>query len=417
MKRGKKTGYKWIKAFFRRRLVLSVALAACIPGGCSGGQEQVLTPENLAEPIVREESAVSHELWEQTDAASKQADEMTGLSGGTDGEGGADGAGGQAGTDGLQAFTISAAGDCSLGNHADQDYGWSFRQMYDTQADPAYFFENVYPVLSEDDMTVINLEGVLTTSEERAEGQTYSIKGDPSYVDILTAGSVEAVSMANNHRLDYGEGGTADTVEALKGADISYAYDHNVGIYEKDGIKAGFVSVNEVNWGAGCEKLIQSGIERLREQQVNLILVCCHWGAERMESPEDYQRVLGKKCIDWGADLVIGHHPHVLQGIELYKGKYIIYSLANFCFGANRNPADKDTMIFRQTFYFKDGLLQDENEADIIPCKVSSVSERNDYKPTPAEGAEKVRILQRMAQASRGMGITIDSEGRLIPGE
>ena len=310
-------------------------------------------------------------------------------------------------------ITISAAGDVTLGNYIGQGYEISFRQTYDKGAGDSYFFENVADIFSEDALTLVNLEGPLTRSEDFREGQTYCISGDPEYVNILTAGSVEAVSMANNHRLDYTEQGTADTVEALKGAGILYAYDNNYCMYETDGIRIGIVSVNEVGQGAGVEKYLQEGIAQLRGEGAELVFACCHWGIEREYYPEEYQESLGKKCIDWGYDLVIGHHPHVLQGIEEYQGKYIIYSLGNFCFGANRNPPDKDCMIFQQTFTFVGGEMQEDKEIRVIPCSVSSVSTRNDYKPTPAEGEEAQRILDKINECSRDFGVEFDSDGYL----
>ena len=276
-----------------------------------------------------------------------------------------------------------------------------------------YFFENVTDIFDADDLTLVNLEGPLTRSEDPREGQTYCISGDPEYVNILTAGSVEAVSMGNNHRLDYKEQGTADTVAALEAAGIPYAYDDNYCLYETKGIRIGIVSVNEVGQGAGVEKFLREGIEKLREEGADLVLACCHWGIEREYYPEDYQKSLGKKCIDWGYDLVIGHHPHVLQGIEEYQGRFIVYSLGNFCFGANRNPPDKDCMIFQQTFTFVDGEKQEDREIRVIPCLVSSVSGRNDYKPTPAEGSEADRILDKINEYSRDMGVVLDMDGCL----
>lgn len=314
----------------------------------------------------------------------------------------------------IVTITVSAAGDVSMGNYVGQDYSWSFRQMYDTKEDPSYFFENVYDIFSQDDMTVVNLEGVLTFSEELNPGRTFNIKGDPEYADILTYGSVEAVSMANNHRLDFGENGTKDTLAALQPTGIVYAYDQNVGIYEIKGIRIGFVSVNEVAWGQGVEKLMKDGIAKLQEKEADLILACCHWGIEGDYYPTEFQQQFGRECIDWGADLVIGHHPHVLQGVEEYQGKYIIYSLANFCFGANRNPSDKDTMIAQQTFTFLDGQKQEETEFHIIPCSISSDSSRNDYRPTPAEGDEAKRIIGRINEYGEGFGLQFDDNGFII---
>ena len=309
------------------------------------------------------------------------------------------------------AITISAAGDCSLGNHIEQDYNLSFNQVYDTEGGAEYFLRNVKEIFAADDMTIVNLEGVLTTSNAAASGRAYNIKGDPSYARILTEGSVEAVSMANNHRLDFGSEGTKDTEEALNAENIVYAYDKNVAIYETQGIRVGYVSVNEVAWGQGSEELVEEGINKLKEAGVDLILVACHWGVEKDNYPEAYQQRLGRKCIDMGADLVIGHHPHVLQGIEEYKGKLILHSLGNFCFGANRNPTDKDTMIFQQTFTFVDGELQGDMDALVIPCSVSSVSSKNDFQPTPLAGEDATRVINRLNTYSADMGIVISEEG------
>lgn len=308
-------------------------------------------------------------------------------------------------------ITISAAGDCSLGNHIEQDYNSSFNQAYDAEGGAEYFLRNVKDIFAEDDMTIVNLEGVLTTSNAVAGGRTYNIKGDPSYARILTEGSVEAVSMANNHRLDFGTEGTKDTEAALNAENILYAYDKNVAIYETQGILIGYVSVNEVAWGQGSEDLVAEGIDKLKAAGVDLIFVACHWGVEKEHYPESYQLQLGRKCIDMGADLVIGHHPHVLQGIEEYKGKLIIHSLGNFCFGANRNPSDMDTMIFQQTFTFIDGELTGEMEAKVIPCSISSVTNRNNFQPTPLEGEDAARVINRLNTYSVDMGVTITEEG------
>lgn len=314
----------------------------------------------------------------------------------------------------ILTVTISAAGDCSLGNHQDQEYAYSFRQTYDQIEDEGYFFANVQDYFDNDDMTIVNFEGVLTYSEERDETRTYNIKGDPGYARLLTAGSIEAVSFANNHRLDYGTRGSDDTVAALAAEGILYAYDKNVCVYDTEkGIRIGIVSVNEVAWGLGSEQLLAEGIGKLQEQGADLILACCHWGIERENYPTENQKYLGHKCIDLGADLVIGHHPHVLQGVEEYNGKFIIYSLANFCFGANRNPADKDTMIFRQTFTFIDGVKQQDRQIQIIPCSVSSVKDRNNFQPTPAWGEEAARIIGRINTYSKDFGVFFTEDGLL----
>lgn len=378
-----------------RYLVLGIVL--CLLTGC--GQKDEITwkepyePSKLTEEAVTKDSAsaqetIDRETGEEPSSSEEEPKEQLPVE-----------------------ITISAAGDVTMGGYRGQGYEWSFQQMWEQQNDPAYFFENVEPIFSADDLTIVNLEGPLTTAEVFRESQTYCISGDPAYVEALTAGSVEAVSMANNHLMDYYEAGRDDTVAAVEDAGIVYAFNDRVGIYETKGIRIGLISVNVIGYGSGVEKFIKKGMEELKEQQANLIIVSCHWGIERENVPEDYARRLGKNCIDWGADLVIGHHPHVIQGIEQYNGKYIVYSLGNFCFGGNRNPADKDCIIFQQTFRFEEGKLLEDTSAGIIPCSISSVTSRNDYKPTPAEGEAYERILGRMNEYSLEFGVSFDEEG------
>ena len=316
----------------------------------------------------------------------------------------------------IVSITISAAGDVTLGNTHLQGYEGTFRKEYDVQQNPGYFFENVKPIFEADDMTIVNFEGVLTLSDERVE-KAFNLKGDPEYIDILTEGSVEAVSFGNNHRMDYGQQGSDDTVAAFESAGIAYAYDEFVGTYEVNGLTVGFVSVNEHYDGTAVEVFLEDGIKQLQQEEVDLIIACCHWGVETHHYIDEYQPELGKKCIDWGADLVLGHHPHVLQGIEKYNDRYIVYSLGNFCFGGNKNPKNKETMIFQKTFTFVDGELQLDDNIQIIPCYISSVKNRNNFQPTPAEGEEAREIIDHINEYSEGFGLKFDYDGKLCEEE
>lgn len=396
----------------------AMLFAACICGGCGKDASAVVTTENtllMAETEDERESRTETGGDERTDDGAAEAGEGSGDVNDVETAGTALTENGDTGietekTNNIVTITISAAGDVTLGNYLGQDYTRSFVQTYEEQGN-AYFFRNVLEYFLDDDMTIVNFEGVLTESEEIQE-KDFNMKGEPEYVYILTEGSVEAVSFGNNHRLDYLTQGSRDTVDMFEEADIAYAYDNVTGIYETKGIRIGFVSVNEASQGVAVEKYLKEGIAKLRdEEEADLVIACCHWGIERDNYPEDYQKELGHKCIDWGADLVLGAHPHVLQGIEVYEGKFIVYSLGNFCFGANRNPADKDTMIFRQTFTFVDGVKQEDREVRVIPCSVSSVPERNDFCPTPAQDEEYTRILGRINQYSEPFDVIFDEKG------
>lgn len=306
--------------------------------------------------------------------------------------------------------TISLAGDCSLGKLSVHGYEGTFYEMYDLYGS-SYFFKNVRDIFENDDMTLVNFEGVLTDSDDLVEKQ-YNIKGKPEFNQILVDADIDAVSFGNNHNRDYGEQSFQDTIAAFEELNIPYACDDVPGIYETEsGVKIGFVSVNEVYDEESVEIYLQNGIAKLQEANVNLILACCHWGEEGEYYPEDYQTELGHKCIDWGADLVVGCHPHVLQGIENYNGRYIIYSLGNFCFGGNKNPKNKDTMIVQVTFTLTDGTASEEAVLKIIPCTISSVKNRNDYCPTVASESRSAEIIKKMNTYSSQFGVNIDMSG------
>ncbi len=383
----------------RNKTIAVGILAACLLGGCGdnaqaevpGGKKPGIGSENTYHEEYNGDNGIE---TGNTDIVINQIEQIVETEANDD----------------IVTITISAAGDVTLGNYKGQEYTNSFDQTYVRESNE-YFFKNVLDIFAADDMTIVNFEGVLTLSEE-VQVKDYNMKGPPEYVGILTEGSIEAVSFGNNHRLDYLAGGSRDTVDIFEENGIAYAYDNIVGVYEVKGIRIGFVSVNEASQHKAVEKYLQEGINKLKtEEEVDLIIACCHWGIEREHYPEDYQEELGRKCIDWGADLVLGSHPHVLQGVDVYEGKFIVYSLGNFCFGANRNPADKDTMIFSQTFTFIDGQKQEDMVAQVIPCSVSSLPNRNDYCPTPAKDEEYIRILQRINEYSTLFGVRFDEDG------
>ena len=142
-----------------------------------------------------------------------------------------------------------------------------------------------------------------------------------------------------------------------------------------------------------------------------------HTGIEKDHYPSSKQKNLAYCAVDAGADLVLLHHPHVIQGVEFYKGVYIAYSLGNFCFGGHRNPSDKDTIIVQKTFHMKDGKLQRDDELQVIPCSISSTPVYNNYQPTVLDGADKERVIRRMNQYSEGLGVSFDDDGYASPKE
>lgn len=308
------------------------------------------------------------------------------------------------------SLTLSVVGDCTLGTDEYFDYDTSLNAYYENYG-ADYFMANVKSIFSKDDLTIANFEGTLTESTEREDKQ-FAFKAPASYANILTAGSVEAVNTANNHSHDYGEESFNDTLKALDTANIlHFGYDETA-VTEVKGVKVGLVGIYELNDHLGREEQLKQNIAKVKQDGAQLIVVIFHWGNEKEEVPDENQKTLGHLAIDEGADLVCGHHPHVLQGIEEYKGKNIVYSLGNFCFGGNAYPSVMDTMIFQQTFTIDQNGVKDDNVTNIIPCSISSDSDYNNYQPTPAEGEEATRIMQKIQKRSSWIkdGTVSDSE-------
>lgn len=294
------------------------------------------------------------------------------------------------------SLTVSVVGDCTLGTDENFDYDTSLNAYYENYG-ADYFFSNVKNIFSADDLTIANFEGTLTDSEDR-EDKEYAFKAPAEYAGILTSGSVEAVNTANNHSHDYGNQGYEDTISALDSAGIlNFGYDKTL-VTEVKGIKVGLVGIYELKDHLERKEQLKQNIAKVKAEGAQITIVIFHWGNEKEEVPDSNQTTLAHLAIDEGADLVCGHHPHVLQGIEEYKGKNIVYSLGNFCFGGNQYPSDMDTMIFQQTFTVDQNGVKADNVTNIIPCSVSSDSDYNNYQPTPAEGDEAARILNKIQE-------------------
>lgn len=295
-------------------------------------------------------------------------------------------------------ITLSFAGDCTLGTDEGFDRSMSFVAKYDAVDDPSYFFANVADIFAADDATIVNMEGTLTNSITRAD-KTFAFKAPAEYAQILKAGNVEAASLANNHSHDYGAQSYTDTIDAVEAVGIpTFGYDR-IAYLDVKGVKVGLIGTYELAEGAGVKDEMLRNIDAAKAAGAQIIVVYFHWGTERETVPDSVQMELGHAAIDAGATLVIGSHPHVMQGLENYNGHTIAYSLGNFCFGGNKNPSDKDCMIVQQTFTVQGDSVTIDN-TNVIPCSISSVSSSNNYQPTPASGSEKERIELKIKSSS-----------------
>lgn len=303
-------------------------------------------------------------------------------------------------------ITISAAGDCTLG--VDSRYNNTFNNYYDKNGD-SYFFKKVKSVFSKDDLTIVNFEGTLTNSTARAN-KTFTFKAPAKYAKILKKGSIEVVNLANNHTMDFGNQGFKDTKDTLKKNKISYCGGSTIAYKTVKGVKIAFVGFNALT--GVTEQQVKDTIQKAKKKKAKIIIASFHWGIEREYYPNARQKTLGRCAISNGASLVLGHHPHRVQGIEKYKGRYIVYSLGNFSFGGHTNPDDKDAFIFQQTFYVKNGKLQKKNDVKVIPCSISSVSYTNNFQPKILTGSEKKRLIKKINTLSKGMNASFQNNGK-----
>ena len=385
---------KKLRILFGGAVVLLLILLALIVLGCSQ-KKQELT--EVSSDSARTVSTTNAENEKGSDSEKKSQD--------TDGESEAD----PSLPKEPVSLTVSVVGDCTLGTDENFDYDTSLNAYYENYG-ADYFFSNVKSIFSADDLTIANFEGTLTDSEAREDKQ-FAFKAPAEFADILTAGSIEAVNTANNHSHDYGEQSFSDTMAALDSRGIvHFGYDETA-VMEIKGIKVGLVGIYELNDHLGREEQLKQNIAKVKEDGAQIVIVIFHWGNEKEEIPDSNQTTLGRLAIDEGADLVCGHHPHVLQGIEEYKGKNIVYSLGNFCFGGNSYPSDMDSMIFQQTFTVDQNGLKEDNVTNIIPCSISSDYDYNNYQPTPAEGEEADRILQKIKERSSWISSAENTEG------
>ena len=361
--------------------VLLLVVIVLIVRGCMSRQAKTADSSN-----VKNESAANADTTSDTQAAaSSTADSEASANGESENSDSAAGTA-KASHDTPVTLTVSVVGDCTLGTDENFDYDTSLNAYFESYG-KEYFFQNVKSIFEADDLTIANNEGTFTESYDR-EDKTFAFKAPASFAGIYSCSSVEAVNTANNHSHDYGEQSFQDTMDALDAEGIvHFGYDETAGIYE-------------LNDHLERKQQLEDNINKVKDEGAELVIVIFHWGNEKETVPDSNQTTLGRLAIDLGADLVCGHHPHVLQGVEEYKGKNIVYSLGNFCFGGNSSPSDMDTMIFQQTFTITNDGVQDDNVTNIIPCSISSASDYNNYQPTPAEGDEKTRIMEKIQERS-----------------
>ncbi len=305
--------------------------------------------------------------------------------------------------DGSVLLTMSFTGDFTIGENVQHDGKSIFMKELEKQDNDIHFpFRNVRDILLQDDLTMINFEGTFTTAGRNPEkkNNSFLFRASPGWVDMLPAGGVDTVSLENNHVLDMGEEGLRETKQTLLSAGISYASEGEPATFYVKGVKIGSLAYQ--TFGGRHDELIAKvpgDIQALRDEGCELIIVSYHWGNEKDYAPNDNQVRLGRATVDAGADLVIGHHSHRINPIEYYNGKYICYSLGNFSFAGNNKPDDMATFLFQVRMRVKDGVATSDS-FKIIPCRISSRTDYNDFAPTPYTKETNIEAVLKTLKAN-----------------
>ncbi|MEC0230230.1 CapA family protein [Paenibacillus alba] len=288
-----------------------------------------------------------------------------------------------------------------------------------TQKGYDYPYTNVKDYLSKPDFTIANLETPITT-RGTVQNKEYVYRSSPLALPPLKAAGVDIVNLANNHVMDYGPEGLQDTLNALDqegiehvGAGKNTDEAYKPVIVEKNGIKIavfGFSRVvPEASWKAGPNHLgvaetynYKPPVEAIQKAKASadLVVVVTHWGVERSDHPDKNQTDLAHRYIDAGADLIVGGHPHVMQGFEQYKGKWIAYSLGNFIFTTNDNPKTWETVILEAA------CTKDKScDLHLVPILTKSAL------PTPMNQEDGIKLFQRLSQIS--IGARVNDNGQV----
>ena len=295
-----------------------------------------------------------------------------------------------------ETITVSFIGDCSIGDSVQwRNYNTSYHTVLKEKG-YAWPFSLVKDVLAADDLTVANLEVVLTTRTKPRQDKEINLIGDPAFVQVLHEGSIEVVNTANNHAWDFGADAYHEMMGYLDAAEIQhfgtlYPYQETGSdiytVVEVKGVKFGFLGISYPQ--ESDKKRITNRIKYLREQGADVVVLSLHWGREEQPQPESGAASYAKYCIDAGADVIYGQHPHVLQSVQFYKGKPIFYSTGNFTFGS-MSDVDPDTGIFQLTWKLVDGapVLQ---RFSVVACRTQGSGDYRPYMLTDEDEIIKMR--------------------------
>ena len=294
-------------------------------------------------------------------------------------------------------FTIelSFVGDCCMAsdkeNRSEGTMLW-YQEHYPN----TYFFEKVSSYFADDDLTVANCENTFSDNpgvmRDKGEEGGFWFKSPAVNAGIFKAGGVDAVSICNNHTMDYGEGVFEDTKAALDEAGVQWGCRDDIIYFEKEGFRIAVICSAFYNYQEVYET---ENYFREAEKNSDFQIVYFHGGIEHQLFVDDWKRLACRYLADCGVDLILGSHPHCLQPVENYNGVDIIYSLGNFCFGGNNYPQPNRTIIYK--YYLDIHKVGDEvsltaKRDEIIPCYVYT-GDHNNWQPAPIEDKQQAETV------------------------
>ena len=301
-------------------------------------------------------------------------------------------------SDGSTLITVTCTGDFTIGGDNYHHKDIFTKELKKHDGDINFTMKNVRDIFLQDDLTLVNFEGTLTDTKyvpEKKKGNSFLFSISPEYVSVLPDNGVDAVSLENNHVMDHGEEAYDETKETLRSAGIVYSNSEEIGIFEVSGIQIAMLSYlcidrydKPVGQYANLYEKVEADITAVKKQYP-IVIVSFHWGNELDYSPTERQIKMGRLAVDSGADLVVGHHSHRMNPIEEYKGVYICYSLGNFCFAGHKGPKDMNSFIFQTRFRVSKSGDITNTGFRIIPIRITSVKDRNDFIPTPITDERK----------------------------
>jgi hypothetical protein len=303
-------------------------------------------------------------------------------------------------------ITLTFGGDCVLGTREE----WvgtpgNFEECVD-QNGMDWCFSGISDLFAEDDFTLVNLECVLQDGNQGHNNRKqHTFRGRTAYARMLSGASVEGVNIANNHYIDYNQSGETSTKAALEAAGVEYCGFRNLFTWERDGVKIGFGGCRETVFYEENNAYIYRDIQKLKDMGCDVVIYSCHWGEEYSPLHSQKQERMAQYAVNSGADIVVGTHPHVVQGVADLDGCAVIYSLGNLVFGGTHELQTFDAILARAVLRFDDDKNYLGADITLIPVLTSGSAPENDFRAVPADGWDKERIFA-LVQADSELDIS-----------